>query len=246
MRTHSVSPPRLLPDGTPLENRLLAVLPDADYSRIQRHLEMHHVQTGRTIQAHGAAVTDVYFPNGGVYSVTNEMRDGGLVEVATVGTEGMLGVGVFLGDRMGAGRSFMQGPDGPLPSLTVSRFLRETVKGPFREVVGLYAQANLLQIMQCTACNALHNVTQRCCRWLLQTEDRVGEREFVLKHEFLSIMLGVRRPTVTVVMGKLQRSGLIASRYGRIRVLKKKQLRAVSCECYDVIRGHFRRLGLEG
>jgi CRP-like cAMP-binding protein len=100
--------------------------------------------------------------------------------------------------------------------------------------------------MQCTACNALHDVTQRCCRWLLQTQDRVGEREFVLKHEFLAIMLGVRRPTVTVVMGKLQRSGLIASRYGRIRVLKKKQLQAASCECYEVIRGHFRRLGLEG
>jgi CRP-like cAMP-binding protein len=246
MRTPSVSPPRLLPDGTVLANRLLAVLPDADYSRIQPHLEMHEVETGRTIQAHGAAVSDVYFPNGGVYSVTNQMRDGGLVEVATVGTEGMLGVGVFLGDRVGAGRSFLQVPDGPLPSLTVSRFLRETVKGPFREVVALYAQANLLQIMQCTACNALHDVTQRCCRWLLQTQDRVDGREFVLKHEFLAIMLGVRRPTVTVVMGKLQRSGLIASRYGRIRVLRKKQLEAASCECYDVIRGHFRRLGLEG
>src|SRR5687768_10239819 len=159
MRTHTISSARLLPDGTPLENRLLAVLPDADYLRIKRHLELHHVETGRTIQAHGAAVTDVYFPNGGVYSVTNEMRDGGLVEVATVGCEGMLGVGVFLGDRVGAGRSFLQVPDGPLPSLTVSRFQKETVKGPFREVVALYAQANVLQIMQCTACNALHDVT---------------------------------------------------------------------------------------
>jgi CRP-like cAMP-binding protein len=246
MDTRSASPPRLLPDGTTLGNRLLGALPDADYRRIQKHLEMHDVETGRTIQAHGVALTDVYFPNGGVYSVTNQMRDGGLIEVATVGREGMLGVGVFLGDRIGAGRSFLQVPDGPLPSLSVSRFLQETTKGPFRDVVALYAQANLLQIMQCTACNALHDVTQRCCRWLLQTQERVEGREFVLKHEFLAIMLGVRRPTVTVVMGKLQRAGLIASRYGRIRVVRKKQLQAASCECFDVIRGHFRRLGLEG
>jgi CRP-like cAMP-binding protein len=244
MRAPPVVPPRLLPDGTALENRLLAVLPDTDYLRIRPHIEMRDVQTGRTIQAHGAPVTDVYFPNGGVYSVTNEMRDGGLVEVATVGREGMLGVGVFLGDRVGAGRSFLQVPNGTLPSMSVSRFLRETTKGPFREVVGLYAQANLLQIMQCTACNALHDVTQRCCRWLLQTQERVGSREFVLKHEFLAVMLGVRRPTVTVVMGRLQRSGLIESRYGRIRVLKMKELQDASCECYGVIRAHFRRLGL--
>ena len=205
---------------------------------------MHTAVVGRTLQGPGRPVRDVYFPNGGVFSVTNEMRDGALVEVATVGREGMLGVGVFLGDRSGAGRTFMQVPDGPLPSMAVDRFLRHTAAGPFREIVARYAQANLLQIMQCTACNALHDVTQRCCRWLLQTRDRVGAREFVLKQEFLAVMLGVQRPTVTLVMGKLQQSGLIETRYGRIRVLKPRKLIDASCECYDVIREHFTRLGL--
>jgi hypothetical protein len=187
----------------------------------------------------------VYFPNGGVFSVTNEMRDGALVEVATVGREGMLGIGVFLGDHSGAGRTFQQVPDGPFPSMTVSRFVKESATaGPFRDVVALYAQANVLQIMQGTACNALHDVKQRCCRWLLQTQDRVGSREFVLKQEFLAIMLGVQRPTVTLVMGRLQDAGLIATRYGRIRVLNRRKLEAAACECYDVIRAHFERLGL--
>jgi CRP-like cAMP-binding protein len=235
---------RLLPDGTALHNRLLASLPAAAYARVHKHLRMNTVVTGRVIQAAGAAVTDVYFPNGGVFSVTTEMRNGGLVEVATVGREGMLGVGVFFGDRAGAGRTFMQVPDGPLPSMTVSRFLKETAAGPFREIVGLYAQANLLQIMQCTACNALHDVKQRCCRWLLQTQDRVGSPEFLLKHEFLAIMLGVHRPTVSLVLEQLQQAGLISSRYGRISVLKRKQLQSTSCECYEVIRAHFVRLGL--
>jgi CRP-like cAMP-binding protein len=108
----------------------------------------------------------------------------------------------------------------------------------------VYAQANLLQIMQCTACNALHDVTQRCCRWLLQTHDRVDGDDFLLKQEFLAVMLGVHRPTVSVVLSTLQRAGLITTRYGRIRILKRKRLEAASCECHEVIRAHFKRLGL--
>lgn len=244
MRTPTVRSSRLLPDGTPLHNRLLAALPDADYARIRPHLRLNTAVVGRTLHQHGTPVSDVYFPNGGVFSVTNEMRGGGLVEVATVGREGMLGIGLFLGDRSGTGRTFLQVPNGSVPSMTASRFLKETAAGPFREVVALYAQANLLQIMQCAACNALHDVTQRCCRWLLQTQDRVGAAEFLLKQEFLAIMLGVHRPTVTLVMGTLQDAGLVATRYGRIRVLKRKKLQNASCECYEVIRAHFRRLGL--
>jgi CRP-like cAMP-binding protein len=245
MRTPAISTARVLPDGTPLHNRLLGALPARDYARIVKHLRMNTVVAGRTLQEHGTPVTDVYFPNGGVFSVTTEMRSGALVEVATVGLEGMLGIGVFLGDRSGAGRMFQQVPDGTLPSMSVDRFVKESAAaGPFRDVVALYAQANLLQIMQCTACNALHDVKQRCCRWLLQTQDRVGSSDFLLKHEFLAIMLGVHRPTVSLVMGRLQRLGLISSRYGRIRVLKRRKLEAASCECYEVIRAHFLRLGL--
>src|SRR5687767_10923188 len=245
MGTSTVYPTRILPDGTPLHNRLLAALPALDYARIQKHLHMNTGVTGRTLQAHGRPVTDVYFPNGGVFSVTNQMLDGALVEVATVGIEGMLGIGVFLGDRSGAGRTFQQVPDGPFASMTVRRFVKESATpGPFHDVLALYAQANLLQIMQGTACNALHGVKQRCCRWLLQTQDRVGSREFLLKHDFLAIMLGVHRPTVTLVIGTLQDAGLITSRYGRIRVLKRARLERAACECYEVIQGHFERLGL--
>ena len=236
---------RLLPDGTPLQNRLLAALPRAEYDRIVPFIRMSTVTTGETLQAHRARIKDVYFPNGGVFSITNEMQNGGQVEVATVGREGMLGIGVFFGDRAGIGRTFRQVANGRLPSMAASRFLKETTgAGPFRDVVRVYAQANLLQIMQCTACNALHSVTERCCRWLLQTHDRVDDDTFSLKQEFLAVMLGVRRPTVTVVLQTLQREGLIASRYGRIRILERKRLEAASCECYRVIRAHFARLGL--
>jgi CRP-like cAMP-binding protein len=245
MRSQGTPVARFLPDGTRLQNRLLASLPLADYTRILKYLRMTTAVTGRTLSEPGAPVRDVYFPNGGVFSVTNQMRDGELVEVATIGREGMLGVGVFLGDRSGTGRTFLQVPDGPVVSMTARRFIQESAgDGPFRDVVGRYAQANLLQIMQCAACNALHNVRQRCCRWLLQTQDRVEGENFLLKHEFLAIMLGVQRPTVTLVMGRLQASGVISSRYGHIRVLKRKRLEQASCECYEVIQAHFERLGL--
>jgi CRP-like cAMP-binding protein len=206
---------------------------------------MSTVTVGDTLQAHRVRIRDVYFPNGGVFSVTSEMRNGGHVEVATVGREGMLGIGVFFGDRAGIGRTFQQVANGPVPSMPVARFVKETTStGPFRDVISVYAQANLLQIMQCTACNALHSVTQRCCRWLAQTRDRVDEDTFLLKQEFLAVILGVHRPTVTVVLRTLQDQGLIASHYGRIRILERKRLEAAACECYGVIRGHFARLGL--
>jgi CRP-like cAMP-binding protein len=206
---------------------------------------MTAVTTGHTLHAHRARIKEVYFQNGGVFSVTNEMRNGPFVEVATVGREGMLGIGVFFGDRTGIGRTFQQVANGSLPSMTAARFVQETANaGPFRNIVNLYAQASLLQIMQCTACNALHNVTQRACRWLLQTRDRVEDDTVALKQEFLAVMIGVRRPTVTVVLRSLQRDGLISSRYGRIQILHRKRLEAASCGCYGVIRAHFTRLGL--
>jgi CRP-like cAMP-binding protein len=245
MRRGAHSPTRVLPDGTPLRNRLLCALPAADFRRIAAHVRLRSTAVGETLHEEGRRIADVYFPNGGVFSVTTLMQDGGLVEVATVGSEGMLGVGVFLGDRSGSGRTFQQVADGLVPTLPAARFVRETAGSrTFRQLIGRYAQATLLQTMQCTACNALHDVTQRCCRWLLQTHDRVEGDDFPLKHEFLALMLGVRRPTVTVVLDALQETGVIASRYARIRVLNRRRLEAASCECYAAIRDNFVRLGL--
>jgi len=244
MRRRIDTSTRVLPDGTPLQNRLLAALPTLEYNRIARHLRVQSTVVGDTLHEQGRRIEHVYFPNGGVFSVTTRMRDGSLVEVATVGREGMLGVGVFLGDRSGTGWTFQQVADGPMAALAVSPFIRETAAGTFREVIARYTQATLLQTMQCTACNARHDVRQRCCRWLLQTHDRVDADDFPLKHQFLAVMLGVHRPTVTVVLRGLQESGLISSRYGHMQVLGRRQLEAASCECYAAIRGHFARLGL--
>jgi CRP-like cAMP-binding protein len=238
-------PTRLLPDRTPLKNRLLALLPDDVYAAVSKHVRLISVQLGEPLIQHGVPMRDVYFPNGGVYSCTSQMKDGALVEVATVGTEGMVGSAAFLGDLVGIGTSMQQVPDGALPTMSVQRFIEASQPaGPFRDVVSRYVQASMLQIMQCTACNALHQIEQRCCRWLLQTHDRVDGDEFMLKHEFLAIMLGAHRPTVTLVLGTLKEAGFISTKYGRIRVLDRAGLEGASCECYAAIRGQYARLGL--
>jgi len=227
---------RYLPDGTPLSNRLLAALPTADYDRIVRYIRMNPVTVGETLQAHRVRITDVYFPNGGVFSVTNEMRNGALVEVATVGREGMLGIGVFFGDRAGIGRTFQQVANGSLPSMSVQRFLEETAApGPFRDVVSIYAQANLLQIMQCTACNALHDLTSRLSRILLLSADRCAD-DIQLSQESLAEMLGVRRSSVTTAAAILRGAGAIDYRRAVIKILDREKLRNMVCECYSTIR----------
>lgn len=236
---------RLLPDGTPLRNRLLAALPADLYASVKGDIKMVAVGVGEALLEHGAPVQHVYFPNSGVYSVTNEMRDGTLVEVSTVGFEGMLGVNVFLGDMVAVGRTFMQVPNGALPRMSAARFIKLAAdNGPFRIAVSHYVQASLVQGMQGTACNALHDLKQRCARWLLQTHDRIGVDQFLMKHEFLAIMLGTTRPHVTKVLGALQRAGAISTRYGRLSVVDRKKLERISCECYEVIANQFKRLGL--
>ena len=99
-------------------------------------------------------------------------------------------------------------------------------------------------MMQSTACNALHSVEQRCCRWLLTTHDRMHQQDFNLSHEFLATMLGARRPTVTAVAGTLQAAGLIRYTHGHVTVLDRKRLEAAACECYPVLRAHYDRLSV--
>jgi CRP-like cAMP-binding protein len=108
--------------------------------------------------------------------------------------------------------------------------------------MGRYTQTVIAQMMQSTACNALHPVQQRCARWLLMTHDRMHEQDFALSHEFLAVMLGVQRPTVTVVAGQLQSAGLIRYTHGRVSVVDRRGLEAASCECYAIIRTRFELL----
>jgi CRP-like cAMP-binding protein len=159
-----------------------------------------------------------------------------------VGKEGMLGLPVFLGTDRSSGQSFSQVPGESL-RMEVAAFRQAMTRS--RALVDLlhrYTQALFTQVSQSAACNSLHSIDERCCRWLLMTHNRVETDEFVLTQEFLAIMLGVRRASVAKVAGKLQAAGLIRYRRGQLRILDRQGLEAAACECYGVIRAEYERL----
>jgi CRP-like cAMP-binding protein len=226
------------------KNRLLAALPAEDFRRLLPLLTTVPTHEKQIFHKFGERLRHVYFPNGGVASITTMLLDGTMVEAATVGDEGMIGIEAFLGvDAVAPGEAMMQVPDTNAERMSVDDFRRTVGEhGAFRDLVGRYLQVLIAQMMQSTACNAKHQVQQRCARWLLQTHDRMHEQDFHLSHEFLAMMLGSQRPTVSVTAGTLQQAGLIRYKHGRVTVLDRKGLEAASCECYPIIRAHFDRL----
>jgi len=234
------------PPGTGPANLLLASLPADEFRHLQPHLTTIPIRTRQILHKAGEPITVVYFLNGGVASITTVLADGTAVEAATVGNEGMLGVEAFLTpDAVAPGETLIQVPDTSAASMRVEAFRRVVEERPaFRDLMGRYTQTMIAQMMQSTACNALHPVLQRCARWLLMTHDRVQERDFDLSHEFLAVMLGVQRPTVSVVAGQLQTAGLIHYTHGRITVVNRRGLESAACECYAIIRARFQGLQL--
>lgn len=222
---------------------LLSSLPQEDYQRVSSQLTWRPLKVRQTLHKHGEPISEIYFPSRSVISITNAMEDGGIVEVATVGREGLVGIGSVLGNAIASGDAFVQIAGEPAAVMSLDAFRREMERrGPFQEVVTRYSQAFVAQLMQSVACNGLHSAEERCCRWLLMTHDRIGQDEFPLTHEFLAIMLGVRRPTVTLVMAELARGGIVSHVRGHVRIVDRKGLEGASCECYRNVRSVFDRL----
>jgi CRP-like cAMP-binding protein len=231
------------PMGRP-KNRLLAALPPEDFHRLAPFLHTVPMRLKQVLYKTGQPLRDVYFPNGGVVSIAATLLDGTTMEAVTVGDEGMVGIEAFLTDTAVApGDAVIQVPDTDAERMSVQDFCRETAApGAFRERIARYLQVVIAQLMQTAACNAMHDVQERCARWLLMTHDRMHEHEFQLSQETLAGMLGVQRPTVSVVAETLQAAGLIRYSYAHVTVLDRHGLEATACECYLAIRAHFDRL----
>jgi CRP-like cAMP-binding protein len=218
-------------------NSLLAVLPPDELHRVSAELTWRPLKVRQILHKHGEPFSEIYFPGRSVCSIINPMEDGSIVEVATVGREGLVGVGAILGNPVATGEAFVQIPAEPAGVMAIDAFKRELERrGPFYDSVTRYSQAFVTLLMQSIACNGLHSAEQRCCRWLLMTHDRIAQDEFPLTHEFLAIMLGVRRPTVTLVMADLARAGIVSHVRGHVRIVDRLGLEGASCECYKNIR----------
>jgi CRP-like cAMP-binding protein len=227
----------------PFQNYLLARLPDDEVRRLRPQLRPVPMAGGHVFQRQGDALEHVYFPEGGVTSLTGVMEDGRVVELATVGLEGLVGLSAAFGHAMAMTDAAVQVPDGVAHAMPIGVFRDEMERrAAFWRVINRYSQTFFSVLLQSIACNSLHSVEERCCRWLLAAHDRLGETGFPITQEFLAVVLGVRRPTVTVVAGTLQRRGLIECARRRITILDRAGLEGASCECYRFIRTQFSRL----
>ena len=225
-----------------IANRVLSSLPAEDYLRILPHLKTVQLKFRVSLHEPGDRMPYVYFPNTGVISMLTVMEDGTAVEIATIGNEGIADLFVFLGLEESDSRLLIQVP-GTAMRMESTRFLEHVEHIPaLRTLVGHYAVALFSLVAQSAACNRMHPLAARCARWLLMTHDRVDAAEFPMTHNFLSEMLGIRRPSVSVAAEALQNAGLITYHRGKVTVLDRVGLEAASCECYRLIRERFDRL----
>jgi CRP-like cAMP-binding protein len=225
-----------------LQNSLLAALPPQDYALVAPHLAQVDLERGRLLYDPGDIVDLIYFPYDGVISLMTLMENGAAIESTTIGPEGALGLMAAVAPRQSLSRAIVQTPL-RAARISAERLHDVWVRSPrLRDLTDRHTEALYGHAIQSVACNALHSVEARFCRWLLTCHDRISTNTVALTQEFLADMLGVQRTTVTAVARSLQEKGVIRYRRGVVDIIDRAGLQALACECYGVIRGTYRRL----
>ena len=230
---------REIPSG---QNRLLMAMPRATQQHLAARMSIVTPKLRDVLVQAGEVMPYIYFPLGGIMSILAVTDDGDAVEISTVGSEGMVGVPVFLGSTTSPSRAVQQAV-GAAWRMTAKDFLKEVDRDKaLSTIVRRYTHTFFVQVSQSAACNRLHEANERMSRWLLMCHDRVGADEFPITHEFLAQMLGVRRATVTVIAGMLQKAGIVRYSRGIVSIVDREKLEEASCECYRIINAEYDRL----
>jgi CRP-like cAMP-binding protein len=213
-------------------NHILNGVPDDELARLLGSATLVRLEMRDTLFRRGDRVQSVYFPVSGLYSLLAPTAQSDSVEVGTIGREGMVGIGVHLGADVAYNTAIVQVP-GEALKIDADTFRAEVERcETVTTLVGRYVHALYVQSVQWVACNRLHSLEERFARWLLSSADTLGSDTLPLTHDFLAKMLGVRRPSVTLAAGALQRAGLVDSSRGMIRIVNREGLEGISCECY--------------
>ena len=227
---------------SPKENRLLGVMPDADYNALAVALERVPMPLGEAVYESGGPQSYVYFPTSSIVSLLYVLADGATAEIAVTGNDGLVGIALFMGGETTPSRAVVQSA-GHGYRLRASVLKKEFERGgALQHLLLRYTQALITQMAQTAVCNRHHSVDQQLCRWLLLTLDRLPGNELVMTQELIANMLGVRREGVTEAAGKLQEAGLIEYSRGKITVVDRKKLEKRVCECYAVVKKEYDRL----
>ncbi len=223
-------------------NRFLAALDAEDFAFLEPQLEAVILPRGTVLYEPGDPIRYTYFPHDAIVSLVDVMEDGRLAEVAMFGREGLFGLLSAFISREAFGRYVVQIPGG-VSRIPLDHMHAAIQASPnLQRLVLAYNEALLAQAYHTVACNAVHPVEVRCCRWILSTHDRLDVDALPLTHEFLAEMLGVQRSTVSTVLRGLQTSGLIEQSRGGIAVVDRAGLDRGTCECYRKIRSRFEKL----
>jgi CRP-like cAMP-binding protein len=208
------------------------------YALLSPSLDLVSLDLKQPFTQIGQPLRYIYFPTTTVASLLIVMEDGTEVEAGLIGPEGLVGLSAALGLESAVYRTICQ-VGGEAWRISTGEFRQALNRSqPLDALVRRYAAVRLRHTAQVVACNALHPATERLSRWLLMSHDRVGRDEFPMTQEFMSELLGVRRPSVSLIAGTLQEAGLISYRRGIIRVKDRRGLEESSCECYEIMR-HF-------
>jgi len=232
-----------MPDApSPIDNHLLAALPQEVRDRLFPFLDLIPMPLGKVIYESGHALRHVYFPADSIISLLYVMESGASAEISVVGNEGLVGVAVFMGGESTPSRAIVQSA-GSAYRLPGQRLKDEFNRhGDLLQLMLRYTQSLITQMAQTAVCNRHHTVDQQLCRWLLLSLDRLSGNHLTMTQELIANMLGVRREGVTEAAGKLQKLGVIEYRRGHITVLDRPALEHLSCECYAVVKAETDRL----
>ena len=230
------------PSQSPLENHLLAALPQDVYESLLPHLEPVSVSLGEVIYESGEQMKQVYFPTNSIVSLLYLMVNGATAEIGVVGFEGMLGVAIFLGGDTTPNRAVVQSAGNAYKMDVQALRDKFEIGGALQLLLLRYTQALITQISQTAVCNRLHSVEQQLCRWLLLSHDRLHSDKLIMTQDLISNMLGVRREGVTMAAQHLKDRGLISYVRGTITVRNRLGLEAAVCECYQVVKTEYDRL----
>ena len=224
------------------KNGLLACLPDADFDRLKPLMAIVQLNQGDVLCESGAQQSHVYFPVSAVVSLMYFTESGGTSEMASVGCDGMVGIGLFMGGNSTTSRAVVQRSGTAYRLSAVDLHAAFNRGGAEQHLLLRYTQALLTQMSQTAACNRHHSLHQQLCRWLLLSLDMAPHRDILMTHESIAHALGVRREGVTEAAGKLREDSAIDYERGRITVLDRAKLEAGTCECYALVKRENERL----
>lgn len=226
----------------PKRNRLLACLPESELEALLPHFEVVSLAHGDHVIVPGVSIRHIYFPLNALLSLVTTMEDGATVESGVIGREGMSGIPVLLNAEQTTMPTFAQVPGEALKIKAEILKAEYDRRGSLHTRLNRYMHTVVVMGSYSTACNALHKIELRMAKWLLMSSDGVGAEEFDLTHEFLAVMLGVRRASVSETAGTLRNDGLIDYTRGHIKITDRRGLEAASCECYGKVKDEYERL----